>query len=144
MAPKKQPTQRKKKTYSEYEIDIKKLYEEIQLIKAYCVSNPNEKETLEELEKKQSSLKKKVENWAKRCNPVVEYARNEGIPWKAEDMPWSDTGRNVTVQPMQLKKDTDIKQVGDYVCYIPEFDVYYPKVVDRKAWDEFPQSLDCG
>jgi len=124
------------KTFVDYEASIKKLYSEVQLLKAYCEANPEDLETLKELDKKQKTLKTMIKGLAKNCNPVIYVARNEGIPWKSEDMPWSDTGRNVTIKPMPPKRDTKIKQSGDYLGYIPELDVYYPKVIDRKSWDD--------
>lgn len=125
-----------RKTISDYKADVKKLYSEVQLLKAYCEANPDDLETKKELDKKRGALKRSAKALAKKCDPFVYVARNEGIPWKSEDMPWSDTGRNVIVKPMPLKKDTKIKQVGDYICYIPELGVYYPKVIDRKSWDD--------
>ena len=123
-------------THDHYETEIRKLYPEVQPLKAFCEANPEDLETAKELEKKQATLKGYVKNLAKKYNPIIYVANNEGIPWKSEDMPWSDTGRNVTVEPMPLKRKTKIKQVGDYVCYIPELGVYYPKVIDRKSWDD--------
>ena len=135
--PSKQPRKgRKPYTYDHYEAEIRKLFPEVQLLKAFVEANPGDLETAKELEKKQATLKGYVKNLAKKCNPIIEVANNEGIPWKSEDMPWSDTGRNVTVEPMPLKRKTKIKQVGDYVCYIPELGVYYPKVIDRKSWPD--------
>ena len=125
-----------KKTIQQYKEEIRKLYPEVQVLKAYCEANPEDLSTVSELEQKRETLKRKVKNLVKRCNPIIYVAKNEGIPWKSEDMPWSDTGRNVTTQDMPRKKDTKIKQVGDYICYIPELGVYYPKVVDRKSWDD--------
>lgn len=125
-----------RKTADDYAAEIRKLYPEVQLLKAYCEANPEDEATVKKLEQKQNTLTGKVKNLAKRSNPIIYVAKNEGIPWKAEDMPWSDTGRNVTIEPMPLKKDTKIKQVGDYICYIPELDVYYSRVVDRKSWDD--------
>ena len=123
-------------TYEHYEAEIRKLFPEVQLLKAFCESDPEDLETATELDKKQEALKRNVKNLAKKCNPIIYVANNEGIPWKLEDMPWSDTGRNVTIEPMPLKRKSKIKQVGDYVCYIPELGVYYPKVIDRKSWDD--------
>lgn len=130
-----------KKTIKTYEADIRTLHRKIKKLEAGALKYPNNQKLKLKLDAKQETQKRKVKRWAENCNPVVQVANNEGIPWKSEDMPWGDTGRFLETRPMLLKKDNKVngihvKQVGDYVCFIQGANTWYPKVVDRKSWED--------
>src|SRR5574343_175120 len=123
---------RQKKSASKYEAEIQNLYNEIQLLEAYCLANPEDLETKKEVESKRGYLKRRVQKWAERCHHVIYVANNEQKPWKTEEFHWVEEGEFLETQPMPIKRKVkingkEVPQVGDYVCYMPEYNVYYPR-----------------
>jgi hypothetical protein len=126
----------KTKTSAEYEAEIRKLYPEVQLLKNHCECNPDDKETLKELEKKKETLRWFRDKWAERTKIIVYVANNEQLP-NSED----ELRCDVLPMPQYHAKKWPHKQVGDYQAYIPILDTWYPVVRERKTINDLHGTL---
>lgn len=64
--------------------------------------------------------------WAKKLNITVQVASNEQTPYSADELGYPCI-------PMSLKKDSMMRQVGDYIAYLDDNDQFAGVLVERKG-----------
>ena len=101
-----------KKTLADYENDIITLHNEL---KDY----PDSK-TL------QNKLSRRLSKWADMLDISVQAASNEQIQWTSDEIGFPTV-------PMPLKKDCAIRQTGDYVAYLNDYNQFCGLLVERKG-----------
>jgi len=107
-------------TADHYEAEIRALYPAVQLLKAYCEANPEDTESLKELEKKKDKLRYNRDKWAERKDKIVYVANNEGLPNSEKELGC----KTEPMKPYHAKK-WPYKQAGDYQAYVEGVGWYY-------------------
>ncbi len=134
--PSKQPRKgRQPYTYEHYEVEIRKLFPEVQLLKAFCESDPEDLETATELEKKKDTLRWYRDSWAKRIPVTVYVDGREQIPNTQEELRYP-TERT----PQYDKDDWPWYSVGDYIAYVQGIG-WYPVCRERKSLNDLYGTL---
>ena len=77
-------------------------------------------------EKTEDQLSRQLAAWAKKLNITVQVASNEQTPYSADELGYPCI-------PMSLKKDSMMRQVGDYVAYLDDYDQFAGVLVERKG-----------
>ena len=77
-------------------------------------------------EKTEDQLSRQLTAWAKKLNITVQVASNEQTPYSADELEYPCI-------PMSLKKDSMMRQVGDYVAYLDDYDMFAGVLVERKG-----------
>jgi len=124
-----------KKTASEYEAEIRSLYPEVQVLKAYCEANPEDIETIKELEKKKSTLRSYRDKWAERKDVIVYVDGREQL----ENTPVELKYPTERTPPYDSKK-WQWYSVGDYIAYIQGIG-WYPVCRERKTINDLDGTL---
>ncbi|MCK5225106.1 MAG: hypothetical protein KAQ89_00155 [Planctomycetes bacterium] len=112
------------KTLSDYEASILQLHVELQRL-------PPQHPDYEKIEDK---LSRQLTAWSKKLNITIQVAKNEKTPWLA-----SELGYNII--PMSLKKDCMVRQTGDYVAYLDDYDMFCGLCVERKTLEDIYGTL---
>lgn len=132
----KQPTKgRQPYTSDYYEVEIRKLYPEVQILKAYCEANPEDVETAKELEEKKATLRYYRDKWAERKEVIVYVDGREQLPNTPEEL-----GYPTERTPQYDPKTWPWYSVGDYVAYIPGIG-WYPVCRERKSLADLDDTL---
>ena len=124
-----------KKSAEYYEAEIRKLYPEIKLLKAYCEANREDKSTLGELEQKKSNIRYFRDKWAERKQVIVYVDGREQLENTPEELGY----------PTQRTPQYDAKKwpwysVGDYTAYIDGIG-WYPVCRERKSLADLDNTL---
>lgn len=122
-------------TADHYEAEIRALYPAVHLLKAYCEANPDDTESLKELETNKAKLRYNRDMWAHRKEAVVYVANNEGLPNSSEEI-----GYNTEPMKSYHAKKWPYKQFGDYIAYVPGIG-WYPVVRERKTLSDLYGTL---
>lgn len=124
-----------RKTAADYEAEIRKLYPDVQLLKAYCEADPDDRETAKELEQKKDALRGYRDRWAERKEVIVYVDGREQL----ENTP-DELGYPTTRTPQYDKKDWPWRSVGDYTAYVPGIG-WYPVCRERKSLADLDATL---
>jgi hypothetical protein len=123
------------KSASAYADEIKSLYPEVQLLKAYTEADPEDSSTLKELEKKKNTLRYYRDKWATNLDVIVYVANNEQLPNTPEEL-----GYETQPMPTYHAKKWPWYQTGDYQAYIQGIG-WYPVVRERKTLSDLDNTL---
>jgi len=104
------------KSVDDYAAAILKLHTELQQLPDF---HPDH-------EKKQEQQSRQLTAWSKKLNIVVQVANNEQQPWDSEEIGYPCI-------PMATKKDSQHRQVGDYIAYLDDYDMFAGVLVERKG-----------
>ena len=77
-------------------------------------------------EKIYDKLSRQLTAWSKKLNITVQVANNEQTPWQVDEIGYPCI-------PMSLKKDSMMRQVGDYIAYLDDYDMFGGLCVERKG-----------
>lgn len=97
------------KTHIDYADEMRQLH---------CITHRTEKE--------EKRLHDCVDKFSKRVPLVFEVSQQEREPYTEEEL-------GCSIRPMPLMQDTGLKQVGDYACYIPDYDMYTGVLWEKKG-----------
>lgn len=122
-------------TSEHYEKEMRSLYPAVQLLKAYCEANPEDAETLKELEKKRGSLRWYRNCWAERSKVTVYVDGREQLPNSADEL-----GYPTEQTPQYDKKKWPYYSVGDYVAHVQGVG-WYPVCRERKSLNDLYGTL---
>lgn len=122
-------------TADHYEAEIRKLYPEVQVLKAYVEGNPEDLETAKELEQEKETLRGYRDRWAERKEVIVYVANNEGLPNSSEELRYQ-----TAKMPTYDAKKWPWRQVGDYIAYVPGIG-WYPVCRERKTLADLDATL---
>ena len=67
-----------------------------------------------------------IKKWSERVPLVFDVSQQEKEPYTAEEL-------GCSIRPMPLMQDTGLKQVGDYACYLPDYDIYTGVLWEKKG-----------
>ena len=120
---------------SHYEAEIRKLYPEVQLLKAYCEADPEDKATAKELEEKKGTLRGYRDKWAERKQVLVYVDGREQLENTPEEL-----GYPTQRTPQYDAKKWPYSSVGDYTAYIEGIG-WYPVCRERKSLTDLDGTL---
>lgn len=126
---------RKPYTSEHYEAEIRKLFPEVQLLKAFCEANPEDESTLKELEQKKSTLREYRNRWAERVPAIAYVDGREQLPNSSEE-----SGYHTERTPQYDAKNWPYYSVGDYITYVPGVG-WYPVCRERKSLNDLYGTL---
>jgi len=104
------------KSIGDYEVDIKKYYDELQRL-------PPQHPDYEKIE---DQLSRQLTAWSKELNITVQVANNEKTPWLSDEIGYPCI-------PMATKQASGTPQTGDYVAYLDDYDTFAGALVERKG-----------
>ena len=67
-----------------------------------------------------------IKKWSERVPLVFDVAQQEKEPYTADEL-------GCSIRPMPLMQDTGLKQVGDYACYLPDYEMYTGVLWEKKG-----------
>lgn len=105
-----------KKSIDDYEASILQYHVELQQLPEY---HPD-------YEKKVNQRSRQLREWSKKLNITIQVANNEKTPWLSTEIRYPCV-------PMSLKKDSQMRQTGDYVAYLDDYDMFCGLLVERKG-----------
>lgn len=85
-------------------------------------------------DKKNDQLSRQLSAWAGKLSITIQVAHNEKLPYKSSELGGSYI-------PMSLKKDSMVRQVGDYVAYLDDYDMYAGICIERKTLEDLYGTL---
>jgi len=112
------------KSIDDYEADIKKFHSKLQGL-------PPQHPDYETIEDK---LSRQRTAWAKKLDITVQVAKNEKTPWQSDELGYPCI-------PMSLKKDSMMRQTGDYVAYLGDYDMFGGLCIERKTLQDLYGTL---
>lgn len=77
-------------------------------------------------EKQDNRLHDVIKRWADRVPLVFDVSQQEKEPYTEDEL-------GCSIRPMPLMQDTGLKQVGDYACYLPDYDKYTGVIWEKKG-----------
>lgn len=87
-----------------------------------------------EYEKTQARLSRQLTTWANLLNISVQVANNEQTPWTSDEIGYPCI-------PMSLKKDSMVRQTGDYVAYLEDYNQFVGLCIERKTLEDLYGTL---
>lgn len=105
-----------KKSTDNYAASILQLHVELQRLPEY---HPDH-------EKKQDQLSRQLTAWSKKLNITIHVASNEQVPYTVEELEYP-------MMPMSTIKAGGERQVGDYIFYLDDYDMFGGLCVERKG-----------
>ncbi len=105
-----------KKSIDNYAASILQLHVELQRLPEY---HPD-------YEKKQDQLSRQLTAWSKKLNITIHVASNEQVPYTVEELEYP-------MMPMSTIKAGGERQVGDYIFYLDDYDMFGGPCVERKG-----------
>jgi len=87
-----------------------------------------------EYEKTQEKLSRQLSAWAGKLSITIQVANNEKLPWLTEELGYPCI-------PMSLKEESMTRQVGDYIAYLDDYDMFAGILVERKTLQDIYSTL---
>ena len=85
-------------------------------------------------EKIEDKLSRQLTAWSKKLNITVQVASNEQTPYLTDELGYACI-------PMSLKKDSMMRQTGDYVAYLDDYDTFCGLCIERKTLQDLYGTL---